>query len=80
MLRRLRDDWMTGFAEGRADIQRYLRNAPSVVTRLSGSAAGRNQLLRLYWTVIAPAALMIALGLRRTPYRLYRRMMLRLGA
>lgn len=80
MLRRLRDDWMTGFADGQADIARYRRNAPAIAQRLGASAEGRRRLLRLYWSVIVPAAVMIGLGLRRAPYRLYRRMMLSLGA
>ncbi len=80
MLRRLRDGWMAGFANGQADIARYEQNAPAIAKRLGASAEGRRRLLRLYWSVIVPAAVMIGLGMRRAPYRLYRKMMLSLGA
>jgi hypothetical protein len=75
-LRRFRDGWMSRFAEGRADVERYYREAPAVAGRLSASRAGRSQLLRLYWTVIVPSAVLIRLGANRLAYRLYRRMML----
>ncbi|SFZ82338.1 hypothetical protein SAMN02983003_1020 [Devosia enhydra] len=74
-LRRLRDGWMSGFAEGRADIARYYTEAPAVARRLMGSEAGRRQLLGLYWRVIVPAAALSRMGLNGPAYRLYRRMM-----
>lgn len=79
-LRRFRDGFMAGFAEGRADIERYYRNAPAVAERLMASATGRARLLKLYWTVIMPCAVMARLGLNRAAYRRYRTMMVDLGA
>jgi hypothetical protein len=75
-LRRFRDGWMRGFAQGRADIERYYREAPAVTQLLSASRTGRARLLRLYWSTIVPSALLIRLGANRLAWRLYRRMML----
>jgi hypothetical protein len=79
-LRRFRDGWMSGFATGRAEIDRYYRQAPAVAARLAASRAGRLRLLGLYWSVIVPSAALIRLGANRLAYRLYRRMMVDLLA
>lgn len=75
-LRQFRDGWLSGFEAGRADILRYYREAPAVAERLASSAAGRRQLLALYWRTIVPAALLARLGANRAAHALYRRMML----
>lgn len=75
-LRRFRDGWMMRFAEGRAEVERYYREAPAVAQRLVASAAGRRRLLGLYWSTIVPSALLARLGLNRLAYARYRRMML----
>lgn len=75
-LRRFRDGWLSSFAAGRADIARYYQEAPAVAQRLVGSAAGRRQLLGLYWRYIVPSALLAKAGANRLVHRLYRRMML----
>ncbi|MGV3650463.1 MAG: hypothetical protein ACO1OK_03500 [Devosia sp.] len=74
-LRRLRDGWMSGFEQGRADIARYYAEAPAVAQRLMASPEGRRQLLGLYWRVIVPAATLSRLGCNGLAYRLYRAMM-----
>lgn len=79
-LRRLRDGWMSRSARGRADIARYYKEAPAVARRLVASAEGRRQLLRLYWRVIVPAALLARIGASRSAHRIYRRMMVDLLA
>ncbi len=75
-LRRFRDGWLSSFEAGRADIARYYREAPAVAHRLVRSAAGRKQLLGLYWRYIVPSALLAKAGANRMAHRLYRRMML----
>lgn len=77
-LRRFRDGYMSSFEAGRADIARYYAEAPAIAQRLISSPAGHRTLLRLYWTTILPAVALARLGLNRTAYALYRRMMLRL--
>jgi hypothetical protein len=75
-LRRFRDGWMRGFAQGRAEVARYYREAPAVADRLMADSAGRARLLRLYWGTIVPSAILVRLGANRLAWRLYRRMML----
>jgi len=77
-LRRFRDGWLSSFAVGRADIERYYREAPAVAQRLGRSAGGRRELLSLYWRYIVPSAVLARLGANRMAHALYRRMMLRL--
>lgn len=77
-LRRFRDGWLSSFVAGRADIDRYYREAPAVARRLSGSDSGRRQLLSLYWRYIVPSAVLARIGANRPAYRLYRRMMVEL--
>lgn len=77
-LRRFRDSWLSSFAAGRADIARYYVEAPAVAQRLVNSAAGRRQLLGLYWRTIVPSAVLARLGANRAAYTLYRRMMVEL--
>src|SRR5690606_2326709 len=57
-LRRFRDGYMQGFAQGRADVARYYAEAPAIAQALVSSAAGRRRLLRLYWRTIVPAVLL----------------------
>lgn len=75
-LRRFRDGYMQGFAEGRADIGRYYAEAPAIAQGLVSSAEGRRRLLGLYWRTILPAVVLARLGLNRTAHAVYRRMML----
>ena len=77
-LRRFRDGYMQGFAQGRADVARYYAEAPAIAQALVSSAAGRRRLLRLYWRTIVPAVLLARLGCNRAAHAIYRRMMLEL--
>lgn len=74
-LRKFRDGWLSSFAEGRADIARYYREAPAVAQLLVSSPAGRRRLLGLYWRYIIPSALLVKAGANRMAHRLYRKMM-----
>lgn len=79
-LRSFRDNRLPALPGGQADIERYYRNAPPIVERLSRDIAGRKRLLGLYWQYILPCSLMAKLGMNRRCYQHYRNMMRNLGA
>lgn len=74
-LRRFRDGYMQGFAQGRADISRYYAEAPAIAARLLADPRGRRRLIGLYWRTIVPAVVLARIGCNRAAYALYRRMM-----
>lgn len=79
-LRSFRDEYLAHLPQGAAEISRYYTNAPAIAQRLAKNVAGRKRLLDLYWQTIVPAAICARLGFNRLAHRLYRRMMLDLGA
>lgn len=79
-LRGFRDGWLMRQPFGKAEIARYYRTAPAISASLLGSANGRKILRRLYWGTMVPCVVLIRLGMPSMAHRLYRRMMVKLGA
>ncbi|WP_420409294.1 CFI-box-CTERM domain-containing protein [Hoeflea sp.] len=78
-LRAFRDNRLVQMVGGAADIERYYREGPVLVSRIAAHPAGEAELSRAYFLYILPSAVLARCGFDRLAYRLYRAMMLDLS-
>lgn len=75
-LRRFRDAWLSRQPGGKADIDRYYREAPAIAQRLR---ADPSEAVREYWRFVLPSAIAVSLGANRLARSIYSRGMMRLA-
>lgn len=79
-LRSLRDDYLAGTPEGRADVRYYYDTAPKIVSRIDVRQDSEEVYLRLYQELVLPAVRKIKEGDMEGAYKLYRETALRLAS
>jgi len=70
-MRRFRDGYLAGRAEGASQIANYNNAAPALVDAVKRHPQSDAILLRTYWTCILPCAVLSTLGFKSLCHRLY---------
>lgn len=74
-LRKFRDSWLAHQPDGQADIERYYRLAPAIVTAINARNDAKDIWLSLYGKYIVPCALMAQVGRKTMARKRYGEMM-----
>ena len=73
-LRGFRDGYMSGFDQGKKDIEKYYRTAPEIVERINKSTDASEVYEKLYSDVIVPCVHLIQEGNNEGAHEMYRSM------
>ncbi len=77
-MRSFRDHHLAHMPGGEAQIKAYYQHAPAIAQRLMSTDSGRKELLKIYYAIILPCAILTRIGAQQTCRNLYTRMVDRL--